>query len=151
MFLKIPDEFLNTVVQWVSPPFPCPFGSQPEWGIMTMFISTSRASSIMARFRSYKKLVSILLRVINRLLLHIIQELINISVTIWLTSQDERFHSTPVTSSLTSLSVVFLRSLQKSVNSIEARSFKYFNSRISSDWRDNCVYTWLMQLFLRHS
>ena len=30
-----------------------------------MFISTSRASSIMARFRSYKKLVSILLRVIN--------------------------------------------------------------------------------------
>ena len=73
IYLSIPEEFRKTVVQCVS--FPAPFGSHPEWGIMTMLTSTKRASSMMILFKS---------------------------------SQDERFHKTPVTNSLTSLSVVFL-------------------------------------------
>ena len=49
-YLRIPDEFLNTVDQTVSPPGP--FGSQPECGMMTMLIRTMSASSTMCRFRS---------------------------------------------------------------------------------------------------
>ena len=94
--LKIPDEFLKTVVQWVS--FPGPLGSHPEWGITTMLTSTKRASSMMVRLRS---------------------------------SQDERFHRTPVTSSLTSLSVVFLRSRTKAVTPPAALIALLF----SSFWR----------------
>ena len=51
-YLRIPVAFFNRVFHWWSPP--APFGFQPEWGITTMLTSTSRASSMIVRFRSLK-------------------------------------------------------------------------------------------------
>ena len=76
----MPEAFLKTVLQWVSPPAPA--RSQPLCGMITMFTITSRASSMIVLLRS---------------------------------SQELRFQSTPVTSSFTSLSPVFLSSLTRAL------------------------------------
>ena len=96
-YLRIPDALRKRAVQWVGPGF---IRSHPECGIITWATRTVNASSKMIRFNSCQEQFNRFVSFDSSCCFQC--NLIESEINEWITSHDDKFHKTPVTSSWTS-------------------------------------------------